>query len=165
MDIRAFLSQNAVIIDVRASDKVQLLKDLSARAAPEVALEPALVSTEILKREELGSTGLGSGVAIPHARIAGLSKPYGVLARLKRALDFAAIDGDSDHGRRFLAERLEVGAEVRRAKPPAKFDDADGLASGIRWLRKLIELRNLYGREGGSGCGVGPGEPPGLRGA
>jgi PTS system nitrogen regulatory IIA component len=94
MDIRAFLSQNAVIIDVRASDKVRLLKDLSARAAPEVALEPALVSAEILKREELGSTGLGSGVAIPHARIPGLSKPYGVLARLKRALDFAAIDGE-----------------------------------------------------------------------
>ena len=94
MDIRAFLLQNDVIVDVRASDKVQLLKDLSTRAALEVALDPALVSTEILKREELGSTGLGSGVAIPHARIPDLSKPCGVLARLKRALDFAAIDGE-----------------------------------------------------------------------
>jgi PTS system nitrogen regulatory IIA component len=93
MDIRAFFSQNDVIVDVRASDKVQLLKDLSARAALEVALDPALVSAEILKREELGSTGLGSGVAIPHARILGLSKLYGSLARLKRALDFAAVDG------------------------------------------------------------------------
>jgi nitrogen PTS system EIIA component len=92
MDIRAFLSQNNVMIDVRASDKVQLLRDLSARAARELALDSALVSTEILKREELGSTGLGSGVAIPHARIPGLSKPCGVLARLKRAVDFAAID-------------------------------------------------------------------------
>jgi PTS system nitrogen regulatory IIA component len=92
MNIRAFLSQNDVIVDVRASHKVQLLKDLSTRAALEVALDPALVSAEILKREKLGSTGLGSGVAIPHARIPGLSKPYGVLARLKRALDFAAID-------------------------------------------------------------------------
>ena len=91
MDIRAFLSQKNVIVDVRASDKAQLLKDLSARAALEVVLDPALVSTEILKREELG---LGSGVAIPHARIPGLSKPYGVLARLKRPLDFAAIDGE-----------------------------------------------------------------------
>src|SRR5215831_5964728 len=94
MDIRAFLSQNDVIIDVRASDKVQLLKDLSARAALKAALDPALISAEILKREELGSTGLGSGVAIPHARIPGLSKPCGVLARPKRAVDFAAIDGE-----------------------------------------------------------------------
>ena len=91
MDTRAFLSQKNVIVDVRASDKAQLLKDLSARAALEVVLDPALVSTEILKREELG---LGSGVAIPHARIPGLSKPYGVLARLKRPVDFAAIDGE-----------------------------------------------------------------------
>ena len=94
MDIREVLSQNDVLVDVRASDKIQLLKDLSARAAQKVALDPAIVSTEILKREELGSTGLGSGVAIPHARIPGLRKPYGVLARLKRALDFAAIDGE-----------------------------------------------------------------------
>ena len=94
MDIRAFLSQKNVIVDVRASDKAQLLKDLSARAALEVVLDPALVSAEILKREELGSTGLGSGVAIPHARIPGLGKPYSVLARLKRPLDFAAIDGE-----------------------------------------------------------------------
>ena len=94
MDTRAFLSQKNVIVDVRASDKAQLLKDLSARAALEVVLDPALLSAEILKREELGSTGLGSGVAIPHARIPGLSKPYGVLARLKRPVDFAAIDGE-----------------------------------------------------------------------
>jgi PTS system nitrogen regulatory IIA component len=94
MDIRAFFSQSDLIVDVRASDKVELLKDLSARAALEVALDPALVSAEILKREELGSTGLGSGVAIPHARILGLGKLYGSLARLKRALDFAAVDGE-----------------------------------------------------------------------
>jgi nitrogen PTS system EIIA component len=94
MDIRAFLSQSDIMVDVRASDKVQLLKNLSARVALKVALDPTLVSAAILKREELGSTGLGSGVAIPHARIPGLSRPCGVLARLKRALDFAAIDGE-----------------------------------------------------------------------
>jgi PTS system nitrogen regulatory IIA component len=92
MDIKVFLSQNDVMLDVRGSDKVQLLKDLSTRAALEVGFDAALISAEILKREELGSTGLGSGVAIPHARIPGLSKPQAVLARLKRALDFAAID-------------------------------------------------------------------------
>ena len=44
MDTRAFLSQKNVIVDVRASDKAQLLKDLSARAALEVVLDPALLS-------------------------------------------------------------------------------------------------------------------------
>ena len=125
MDIRAFFSQNDVIVDVRASDKVQLLKDLSARAALEVALDPALVSAEILKREELGSTGLGSGVAIPHARILGLGKLYGSLARLKRALDFAAVDGEpvdlvfllllpSSTGREQLEALAAVARQLRK---------------------------------------------------
>jgi PTS system nitrogen regulatory IIA component len=125
MDIRAFFSQNDVIVDVRASDKVQLLKDLSARAALEVALDPALVSAEILKREELGSTGLGSGVAIPHARILGLGKLYGILARLKRALDFAAVDGEpvdlvfllllpSSTGREQLEALAAVARQLRK---------------------------------------------------
>ena len=125
MDIRAFFSQNDVIADVRASDKVQLLKDLSARAALEVALDPALVSAEILKREELGSTGLGSGVAIPHARILGLGKLYGSFARLKRALDFAAVDGEpvdlvfllllpSSTGREQLEALAAVARQLRK---------------------------------------------------
>jgi len=92
MNIANFFTQNDVLTDVRTSNKDQLLKDLSARAALEVGLDSALVSTEILKREELGSTGLGSGVAIPHARIPGLSKPHAILAQLNRAIDFAAID-------------------------------------------------------------------------
>jgi len=54
-----------------------------------VALDPHVVSAEILKREELGSTGVGSGVAIPHSRIPGLNKPFGIVARLEKPLDFA----------------------------------------------------------------------------
>jgi PTS system nitrogen regulatory IIA component len=125
MDIRAFFSQNDVLVDVRASDKVQLLRDLSARAALEVALDPAFVSAEILKREELGSTGLGSGVAIPHARILGLGKLYGIFARLKRALDFAAVDGEpvdlvfllllpSSTGREQLEALAAVARQLRK---------------------------------------------------
>jgi PTS system nitrogen regulatory IIA component len=95
MDIASFLSQNDVMLDVRTSDKAKLLQDLCTQAAREVALDPHVVSTEILKREELGSTGVGSGVAIPHARIPGLNKPFGILARLKKPLDFTAIDGQS----------------------------------------------------------------------
>jgi PTS system nitrogen regulatory IIA component len=56
-----------------------------------MAFDPQVISTEILKREELGSTGVGSGVAIPHARF---SVSMGrSAARLEKPLDFAAIDG------------------------------------------------------------------------
>ena len=93
MGIKAFLSPDDVLVDVRATDKSRLLGDLCKRAASAIGLNVALVSGEILKREELGSTGMGDGVAIPHARIQGLERPFGVLARLKKLMDFAAIDG------------------------------------------------------------------------
>jgi PTS system nitrogen regulatory IIA component len=50
------------------------------------------VSSAIMKREELGSTGVGSGVALPHARLAGLEAPFGLFVRLRHAIDFEAID-------------------------------------------------------------------------
>ena len=47
------------------------------------------------KREELGSTGIGRGVAIPHARLPDLQRPYGLLAKLKQPIEFDAIDGQA----------------------------------------------------------------------
>jgi nitrogen PTS system EIIA component len=93
MDIKAFLSQNDAFLDVRASDKTRLLNELCARAGKALNRNPEPIATEILRREELGSTGLGGGIAIPHARIAELSAPFGVIARLRRPIDFDAIDG------------------------------------------------------------------------
>jgi PTS system nitrogen regulatory IIA component len=78
---------------VRAPDKTRLLQELSSQAAASVDLPPEQISAEILKREALGSTGTGGGVAIPHARIQGLTKAFGIFARLNKPMDFAAIDG------------------------------------------------------------------------
>jgi PTS system nitrogen regulatory IIA component len=94
MAITDFLSQNAVMVDVRARDKRSLLTELCGKAAAALGLAADRVTADILKREELGSTGVGGGVAIPHARIQGLENPFGVLARLRTGIDFAAIDGE-----------------------------------------------------------------------
>jgi nitrogen PTS system EIIA component len=93
MDIRQFLSPSETIANVRAADKTRLLKELCVRAAQALKLDEADISAEILKREELGSTGVGGGIAIPHARIQKVQKPFGVLARLRKPMDFNAIDG------------------------------------------------------------------------
>src|SRR6188474_3404803 len=93
MQIADFLASDNVLCDVRASDKERLLDELTGRAANALRLDAASLADAIAKREQLGSTGMGDGIAIPHARIAALSKPFGVLARLRRPIDFAAIDG------------------------------------------------------------------------
>ena len=93
MHIADFLSPDDTLCDVRASDKDRLLRELTGRAAKALHLDAAPLADAIVQRERLGSTGMGDGIAIPHARIASLSKPFGMLARLRRAIDFAAIDG------------------------------------------------------------------------
>jgi PTS system nitrogen regulatory IIA component len=69
-----------------------LLHDLSHGAALALKVDDAFVFDALLKREELGSTGVGNGVAIPHARLEQVKKPLGIMARLK-PIDFDSIDG------------------------------------------------------------------------
>ena len=78
MNISDLLSPTGVMIDVRASNKQRLLQELAANAAERLGLNVDQVAPYLLKREELGSTGIGRGVAIPHARLPNLEKPFGL---------------------------------------------------------------------------------------
>lgn len=93
MKISDFLAPADVVIDVRTSQKQQLLQELSRKAAASLGLQVDYVAAELLKREALGSTGMGNGVAIPHARLPMVTRPHGIMARLKPPVDFDAIDG------------------------------------------------------------------------
>jgi nitrogen PTS system EIIA component len=92
MKVTDFLSPADVVLDVKTANKGQLLRLLATRAAVGAGLDSDEVATLIVKREELGSTGVGNGVALPHARLTGLKAPFGLLARLRRAIHFEAID-------------------------------------------------------------------------
>jgi nitrogen PTS system EIIA component len=92
MDIRDFLVAGDVLIGLRAPDKTRLLQDLSARAAASLGLDPGQLSQALFAREALGSTGTGGGIAVPHARVAAVKKPFGILACTKRPVPFEAID-------------------------------------------------------------------------
>jgi PTS system nitrogen regulatory IIA component len=93
MDIKAILSPHSVAIDVPCSDKVGLLGSLAARATANLDLTAEAVAEEIEKRDDLGSTGIGGGIAIPHARFREIKQPHGFLVRLKQPVEFDAVDG------------------------------------------------------------------------
>jgi nitrogen PTS system EIIA component len=93
MKVSDFLSPEDMLVGVRASDKGRLLEQLSTRAAAAVGLVAHEVVREVAKREDLGSTGVGNGVALPHARLHGLRAAFGLFARLSDPIDFEAIDG------------------------------------------------------------------------
>ena len=94
MKISDLLLPADVMIDIRASNKPRLLQEFAAKAAESLGLHADRIAPHLLKREELGSTGIGRGVAIPHCRLPDLQRPYGLLAKLKQPIEFDAIDGE-----------------------------------------------------------------------
>lgn len=132
MEIREFLSPDNVLIDVRASDKADILRLLAGRASNALGLPTDEILTVILKREQLGSTGTGGGIAIPHTRIVGLDKPFGILARLGNGIDFEAIDGRAVD----LIFLLLLPATMGK-------DQLSALAAVARTLRNSNSARNL----------------------
>ncbi len=95
MDLADLIEPNRVIFAARASNKEQLLQDLASRAATLLHLDAQTIFNALQLREELGSTGLGNGFALPHARIEGLDRLFGMFARLNRPVHFDSIDGKS----------------------------------------------------------------------
>ncbi len=92
MEISDLISLDAIVANLRATSKKQALQDLARRAA-DVTGEPERAIFEVLiERERLGTTGVGNGIAIPHGKLPGLDKLYGLFARLDTPIDFDAID-------------------------------------------------------------------------
>jgi PTS system nitrogen regulatory IIA component len=80
------------VFRLRAPDKGAVLTQLARRAATDLGLAVPHIAGPIAAREKLGSTGVGAGIAVPHARIAGIIALQAFLARLDRAVDWDAID-------------------------------------------------------------------------
>lgn len=81
-----------VLVDVRAASKRRVLAELAAHAARRLGIAPDILLDALLRREELGSTGVGEGIAIPHARLDEIQRPYGIFARLRSGIEFDAVD-------------------------------------------------------------------------
>jgi len=92
MTIDDILAPADVIHGLRASGKTALLDDLARRAARSLDLDAGTILGALVRREGLGSTGVGDGVSLPHARLETVRKPFGLLARLRDPLDFDAVD-------------------------------------------------------------------------
>jgi nitrogen PTS system EIIA component len=93
MQLADFLDCDAIKTALPAGNKRSLMKQLADIAAQRIGAEPAAVLAGLNEREQLGSTGFGQGVAIPHTKIDGLPQIYGLFARLSEPVDYKAIDG------------------------------------------------------------------------
>jgi len=92
IDLADFFDANNIVVGARAKDKDQLLRELSTRAGALSGVDPNVVFEALRARETLGSTGLGEGLALPHAKVVGLDRLFGMFVRLGRPIPFDAID-------------------------------------------------------------------------
>jgi nitrogen PTS system EIIA component len=92
-DIMNLLAQDAVLPRLAAATRKQAIQALAQTLSRACGLDAKAVAEAVMKRERLAGTGIGEGVALPHAMIEGLSRPICGFARLEAPADFQALDG------------------------------------------------------------------------
>jgi PTS system nitrogen regulatory IIA component len=95
MDLRDLITPEGIIPALKVKTKKQALQDVSERAAAlMIGVNARQVFEALLQRERLGSTGVGGGIAIPHGKIAGITKIFTLFARLEDKIEFESMDGE-----------------------------------------------------------------------
>lgn len=136
MEIADLLTARGVIAQLRAGNKRQALQEIARRAAAMTEVAERRIYDVLAERERLGSTGIGRGVAIPHGKLAELSRLYGLFARLERPIAFDAIDDQPVDLVFVLLAPVEAGSEHLRA-----------LALVSRLLRDAAACQKLRGTD------------------
>jgi nitrogen PTS system EIIA component len=93
MPIPDIIAEGAIIPHLNVDSKKQLLQEISAKAAELTGRNAHEIYETLNERERLGSTGAGSGIAIPHGKLPKLERVVGLFARLDHPVDFDSIDG------------------------------------------------------------------------
>ena len=134
MQLSTFLDFDANRPNLAAANKRALFQSLGQIAGMRLGMDPAELVSALSEREKLGSTGFGNGVAIPHGKIEGLKRIYGLVAHLAEPLDYQAID------------RVPVDLVFLLLSPPdAGADHLKALAAISRIVRHGPTLENLRG--------------------
>ena len=115
MQLADFLDFDAIKTALPGGNKRSLMQQLANLAGQRLNSIPAAVLASLNEREQLGSTGFGQGVAIPHGKIDGLAQIYGLFARLGEPVDYKAIDGRPVDLVFLLLSPPDAGAEHLKA--------------------------------------------------
>ena len=115
MQLSEFLDFDAIKTSLPGGNKRSLLQQLANLAGQRLGLDSTAILASLTEREQLGSTGFGQGVAIPHGKIDGLNRIYCLFARLAEPVEFKAIDGKPVDLVFLLLSPPDAGAEHLKA--------------------------------------------------
>ena len=92
MNINNMLSDDAFLMNFDGTSKKQVLEELSKLAEIKLGINSRTLLENLTKREKLGSTAVGNGIAIPHANVANIDRPFVFVSTLINGLDFNSTD-------------------------------------------------------------------------
>ena len=115
MQLADFLDFDAIKTPFRAATSARCFSSSRTWRGNDSAQDSAAILASLSEREQLGSTGFGQGVAIPHGKIDGLGRIYGLFARLAEPVDYKAIDGRPVDLVFLLLSPPDAGAEHLKA--------------------------------------------------
>lgn len=115
MQLTDFIDVPAIRTNLAVRNKRQLVQSIGKIAARRLGRDVTEIVDAIAERERLGSTGFGGGVAIPHGKLDGLDKVYGLVVHLEDAVDYDAIDKMPVDIIFLLLSPPDAGAEHLRA--------------------------------------------------
>ena len=92
MNINDMLSDDAFLMNFDGTSKKQVLEELSKLAEIKLGINYRTLLENLTKREKLGSTAVGNGIAIPHANVANIDRPFVFVSTLVNGLDFNSTD-------------------------------------------------------------------------
>jgi PTS system nitrogen regulatory IIA component len=149
MKIAEFLSLQAVVPDLSAKSKPEVLQELAAslaRAHP--GLKTERVVEVLQEREKLGSTGIGEGVAIPHGKLGGMSQLQAAFGLSREGVDFEAIDGRPTHlFFALVAPENSAGVHLKALARISRLFKNAGFRASILEARTADEIYRLIAQE------------------
>lgn len=94
MDIEDILQEDSIVASLMVTSKKHALMELAALASGGTGVGEREIFDVLMERERLGTTGVGSGIAIPHGKLPGLKGLFGCFARLEEPVNFDSVDGE-----------------------------------------------------------------------
>ena len=136
-NVARWLRPQDIVLDVDVWDRRGALELAATRIGQANGLDPAPILRALWRREKIGSTAIGQGVAVPHARISGITRPLTLFMRPKIAMEFEAPDGKPVSNLLFIMvpvdgatnDHLQLLAQVARAFSDPGFRSRLSMAS------------------------------------
>ena len=143
-DLSTLLQGGVIIPFHEATSRKQAIHVLCEALSDATGIGARAIEDAVMERERLGSTGVGEGVAIPHARLPGLSAPVGGFLRLAQGVDFEAIDDRPCDLIFMLLAPDGAGADHLRALAQvSRFFRQVAVRDGLRKARNEAEIKAL----------------------